>query len=198
MRLPPGKFSAYLFDCDGTIADSMPLHFEAWARALSPWGCPFPVSLFRSWAGLPVPATVERLNEKYGLNMPVAEVTANRERFYAELLPRVKPVPFVLRQIQENYGKLPLAVVSGSPRASVLKTLGCLGLTEKFQAVVGGEDTTRGKPHPDPFLLAARKLGVAPASCLVFEDADLGIQAAQAAGMRWVRVTADLTEPEGR
>jgi beta-phosphoglucomutase-like phosphatase (HAD superfamily) len=95
---------------------------------------------------------------------------------------------FRKNEIHAHHGKIPFAVVSGSPRASVKKTLGVLGLLDLFPVIVGAEDTPKGKPHPDPFLLAAKKLGVDPKKCLVFEDGELGIKSAEAAGMKWVRV----------
>jgi HAD superfamily hydrolase (TIGR01509 family) len=105
-----------------------------------------------------------------------------------EFLHLVKPIEEVLAEIHAHHGKIPFAVVSGSPRASVKKTLGVLGLLDLFPVIVGAEDTPKGKPHPDPFLLAAKKLGVDPKKCLVFEDGELGIKSAEAAGMKWVRV----------
>lgn len=188
MILPPGPFGAYLFDCDGTIADSMPLHYQAWLKAVGEFGGQFPKELFLAWAGIPVPKTVEMLNEKFGLSMPVQEVTTIRERAYLDLMPGVKAVPEVAKVIFDSHGRIPMAVASGSPRASVIETLSHLGLVDRFEHIIGAEDYTKGKPHPDPYLVAARRLGVEVAHCLVFEDADLGVQSAVAAGMRWVKV----------
>jgi len=121
------------------------------------------------------------------------EVVAEaREEAYFALMPQVKAVPEVLEAIHAHHGKIPFAVVSGSPRASVIRTLDFLGLRDRFETIVGGDDSPRGKPHPDPFLLAASRLQVRPEDCLVFEDADLGIAAAEAAGMRWVRILSRI------
>jgi len=188
LELPPGPFDAYLFDCDGTIADTMPLHFEAWQIALGEHGGQFPEDLFYAWAGIPVDKTIEMLNEKYGLKMPVVEILRRKEELYFGQLPKVRAVQSVLHHIHAQHGKLPFAVVSGSPRDSVLKTLTTLKLLDYFPVIVGAEDYSRGKPHPDPFLLAAKLLGVRPERCLVFEDADLGVESARAAGMQWVKV----------
>jgi beta-phosphoglucomutase family hydrolase len=186
--IPKGPFEAYLFDCDGTIADTMPLHYKAWSRVLSDEGCVFSEDEFYGYAGMPVTETVRLLNELHGLAMSPENVSQRREELYFEHLHLVTPIAEVLEQIRTHYGKIPFAVVSGSPRASVKKTLGVLGLVDLFPVIVGAEDTKRGKPHPDPFLLAARQLGVQPEKCLVFEDGDLGIKAAEAAGMKWVKV----------
>jgi HAD superfamily hydrolase (TIGR01509 family) len=186
--IPPGKFDAYLFDCDGTIADTMPLHYKAWSKVLGDEGCEFSEDEFYGYAGMPVAETVRLLNELRGLAMSPESISGKREALYFEHLHLVKPIEEVLEQIRTHHGKIPFAVVSGSPRASVLKTLGALDLVDLFPVIVGADDTKKGKPHPDPFLLAAQKLGVAPEKCLVFEDGELGIQSAEAAGLKWVRV----------
>lgn len=186
--MPPGEFEAYLFDCDGTIVDSMPLHYLAWQRALDEWGCEFPEELFYAWGGRPVADIIATLNERHGLAMPVATVTERRESFYQELLPQLAAVPEVLAHIHDAHQRVPFAVVSGSTRASVTASLDALGLLDRFDVLVCADDYTRAKPDPEAFLLAASHLGVPPGSCLVFEDTDLGIQAATAAGMASVRV----------
>ncbi|MFG1955015.1 HAD family hydrolase [Micromonospora sp. NPDC048830] len=188
LPLPPGDFQAYLFDCDGTIADSMPLHYTAWCQALGEWGCDFPEDLFYAWGGRPVADIVVTLNEQQGLAMPVDVVARRREELYQQLLPTLTAVPGVLRHIQDAHRRVPFAVVSGSTRESVTASLKALDLLDKFDVLVCAGDYARGKPDPEAFLLAARLLGVPPRSCLVFEDADLGIQAATAAGMASVRV----------
>jgi HAD superfamily hydrolase (TIGR01509 family) len=188
LRLPPGDFQAYLFDCDGTVADSMPLHFLAWRNALARWNCEFPEELFYAWGGLSVTQIVALLNAKHGLQMPVEEVLQRKEEHYFRALPRLKAVPEVLEQIDLNYGRIPLAIVSGSRRDSVTASLATLRLLEKFEVLVCAEDYEKSKPHPEPFLLAAARLGVSPQSCLVFEDTDMGTQAATAAGMASVKI----------
>jgi len=188
LQLPDGIFSAYLFDCDGTIADSMPLHYVAWRNALAAWGCEFSEELFYAWGGLSVTDIVKLLNDRHGMRMPVEDVLRRKEQFYLECLPALKAVPEVLEHIRSSYRRIPLAVVSGSKRESVTASLTSLGLLEKFDVLVCAEDYARGKPDPEPFLLAASKLGVNPDTCLVFEDTDMGIAAAQSAGMTTVRV----------
>jgi len=188
LKLPEGEFKAYLFDCDGTVADSMPLHFIAWKKALGEWGCDFDEDLFYSWGGLSVAKIISLLNEMRGLNMPVAEVEHRKESLYYELLPQLAAVPEVLEHIEAMYGRIPFAVVSGSTRESVTASLTTLKLLDRFETMVCAGDYKNGKPNPEIFLIAAQRLGVAPQDCLVFEDADLGIQGAAAAGMASVRV----------
>jgi beta-phosphoglucomutase family hydrolase len=188
LLLPPGPFRAYLFDCDGTIADSMPLHYEAWTAALGEWGCVFGEELFYAWGGKPAAEIIADLNEQQGLSMPVEAVAKRKEKLYYELLPQLKAVPEVVEHIENEEGKIPFAVVSGSRRDSVTASLRTLGLLDKFETIVCAGDYQRSKPHPEPFLLAAARLGVPPEECLVFEDTEMGIQAATAAGMAAVKV----------
>jgi len=184
------KYSAFLLDCDGTIADSMPVHLVAWNRALEKWGARLSNAEHLTWAGRPTRVIVGLLNEEHGWTMDPEIVSHDKEAAYLDLINTVEPIPVVLDVIREFEGRVPFAVVSGSPRDSVMKTLKHLGLSEKFETILGAEDYPKGKPAPDCFLAAARNLAVAPARCLVFEDADLGVDAARAAGMQWVRVSA--------
>lgn len=192
LKLPEGSFKAYLFDCDGTIADSMPLHYLGWKHVLSEWNCEFDEELFYSWGGMPVTEIIETLNERHGLTMPVADTRRRKEEFYRGLLPQLKGVPEVLEHIEVSHGQIPFAVVSGGTRDAVTASLRTLGLLDKFETLVCEGDYQRGKPHPEPFLVAAERLGVAPADCLVFEDTDMGIESATAAGMASVKVPGPL------
>jgi beta-phosphoglucomutase family hydrolase len=188
LAIPSGDFRAYLFDCDGTIADSMPLHYIAWKQALGEWGCAFPEDLFYSWGGMPVAEIIATLNQRNGLSMPVEEVAHRKESLYYELLPKLTAVPEVLEQIESAHQRIPFAVVSGSTRQSVTASLKVLGLLDKFDTMVCAGDYKKAKPDPEAFLLAAQRLNVPPDSCLVFEDTEMGIRAATAAGMQSVRI----------
>ena len=188
LKLPSGTFAAYLFDCDGTIADSMPLHYLAWKQALGEWNCDFDEKLFYDWGGMPIVDIIATLNQQRGLSMPVETVAHRKESLYFELLPQLKAVPEVLEQIEAKHGQIPFAVVSGSTRESVAASLTTLNLLDKFDTLVCAGDYTKSKPDPEGFLLAAARLGVAPESCLVFEDTDMGIQAAISAGMASVKI----------
>jgi HAD superfamily hydrolase (TIGR01509 family) len=164
------------------------LHYIAWKQALAEWNCVYEEELFYSWGGKPVRKIIADLNEMQGLNMPVDELAARKEALYHSQLPELKAIPPVLEQVLAQHGRIPLAVVSGSRTDSVIGSLTALGLLDKFDTLVCAEDYTHGKPAPDCFLLAAKQLNVEPSTCLVFEDTDLGIQAATAAGMASVRV----------
>lgn len=194
LKLPPGNFRAYLFDCDGTIADSMPLHYEAWKKALAEYGATYGEDLFYAWGGKPVRKIIADLNEMHGLTMPVDVLATRKESFHHAQLSELKGIPDVVEVIEAMYGQIPFAVVSGSRRASVVGSLTALGLLDKFPVLVCAEDYKHGKPSQEGFLLAATKLGVDPEHCLVFEDTDLGIEAATAAGMASVLVAQPVRE----
>jgi HAD superfamily hydrolase (TIGR01509 family) len=131
---------------------------------------------------------VALLNEKHGLSMPVEGVSTRKESLYMELLPQLKSVAEVVEHIDAQHGRIPFAVVSGSTRESVMASLSSLKLLEKFDVMVCAGEYKKSKPDPECFLLAAAKLGVAPEACLVFEDTEMGIQAATAARMASVKV----------
>jgi len=166
----------------------MPLHYMAWQSALAEWNCIFDERLFYSWGGTPIAEIVSLLNQRHGLNMPVEAVCSRKEQLYFKLLPQLKTIPEVVEHIDAQHGRIPLAVVSGGTRDAVRASLSTLILLDRFDTLVCAEDYKNGKPHPEAFLLAASRLGVSPFSCLVFEDTDLGIQAATAAGMSSVKV----------
>jgi len=190
LKLPAGPFKAYLFDCDGTIADSMPIHYITWKRALGEWNCEFTEEIFYAWGGMPMDEIISALNLQQDLKMPVEAVARRKEELFFETLPELKAVPEVLEHIEDQYGRIPFAVVSGGTRESVTASLEALKILDRFDTLVCAGDYKKSKPDPEPFLIAAQRLGVAPESCLVFEDTEMGVQAATAAGMASVKVPA--------
>ncbi len=191
MLIPP-DILGLVFDCDGTIADTMPLHYEAWLAALGEHGVEFPEALFYQMAGIPTARIIELLNERHGHSMPVQLTADRKEELYVSLIPRVRPIAPVVRIIETYAGKLPMAVATGGTRAICTQTLSALGLVHHFAAIVTADDMQHGKPAPDIFIEAARRLNVAPHQCIAFEDADLGVQAASAAGMKVIDVRKDF------
>jgi HAD superfamily hydrolase (TIGR01509 family) len=188
LHLPPGEFDAYIFDCDGTLADTMPTHYKAWLAALGEHGRDFPEALFYELGGVPTARIVELLNERHGHHLPVEETVAHKESLFLEMSHEIAAIEPVVALAREFHGQKPLAVASGGHRRIVMNTLRALGIAELFQAIVCSEDYQRGKPSPDPFLEAALRLDVVPERCLVFEDTATGIAAATAAGMQSVLV----------
>ena len=192
LDIPPGDFDAYIFDCDGTLADTMPTHYRAWCAALGQHATVFSETVFFELGGVPTARIVEILNERHGLALPVAATIEYKEELFLSMHHEIAAIGPVVEFARKYHGVKPLAVASGGHRAIVLTTLRDLGIADLFLTIVGAEDYARGKPWPDPFLEAARRLGVAPARCLVFEDTPSGIAAAEAAGMQWVLVPPPL------
>lgn len=188
LQLPAGDFRAFIFDCDGTLADNMHLHYEAWSRAMRDFGGTYPEELFYEWGGVPTGDIVRRLNDRFALSLDVDQVVRRKEHYYRESIPLVEPMSEVIALARQRHGTTPMAVASGGHRDLVVPTLHALGIADLFDAVVTSEDYARGKPAPDPFLTAAARLRVEPALCLVFEDSATGAEAARAAGMACVLV----------
>jgi beta-phosphoglucomutase-like phosphatase (HAD superfamily) len=188
---PTKDYDGYIFDCDGTIADSMTLHHRAWQYALKTHGATFEYTweIFNSLAGVGHEDTVRKINVTYNQHLDPVAVTRSKEEWYAGHIDEVGPiVPMAeyVRSLLEDGAKM--AVASGGPRIQVLRTLKAIRLEGAFMAVVSQDDVSRSKPDPEIFLKAAYLLGVDPHKCVVFEDSLLGIAGAKAAGMDWVQI----------
>ena len=191
IELPPGT-TALLFDCDGTLADTMPIHTEAWLQTLLEYGVECPPEFIDAHAGVPTELIVLAANREFGVDLDPAKICEIKEARFEKRLHEVQPIDIVVATARGHFGKLPMAVVSGGEKPAVMKTLEKINVVELFSVVVTASDPVKPKPAPDVFLEAARRLGVEPATCHVFEDADLGIQAARAAGMTVTDVRLEL------
>jgi beta-phosphoglucomutase family hydrolase len=183
------KAKGLIFDLDGTLADTMPIHYIAWKNAASRYGIDFSPELFGQLAGIPLYPTVEKLNELFEKDIDPYEMGNIKEaefEFNMHLTPQIQ---IVTNLVHKYHGKIPMAVGTGGARRLALKTLEIIGLQDYFSILVCSEDVSHYKPHPETFLKCAELMGVAPVDCEVFEDGGLGIQAAQAAGMMVVDVT---------
>jgi HAD superfamily hydrolase (TIGR01509 family) len=190
--IPAGDFAGYLFDLDGTLVDTMPLHYAAWREALQRGGLgrELEEDYFYSLGGVPTRLVAQRVGEHYGVKLDAAKVEHVKEGLYLERLREAKlitPVVTFARRVAKTH---PVAVVTGGMPNVARRALKLTGLDTLFQIVVTPADVPsgRGKPAPDMFLVAARRMGVAPERCLVFEDAEPGIAGARAAGMQVVFV----------
>lgn len=188
-HFPKRNYQAIIFDCDGTLVDSMPLQYEAWVEAMSAYGITFPQKQFYDLAGVPTEAIIGILSrEQNKVVADVKQASALKEKAFIARIDRLRPIQPVVDVARYFHGKIPLAVASGGPREVIERQLKVVGCSGWFEAIVAAGDTERAKPHPDVFLEAARRLKVEPEQCLVYEDADLGVQAAKAAGMDFVDV----------
>lgn len=174
---------ALIFDLDGTLADTMPTHYIAWKSTLSAYGIDFPENLFYSWAGRSSKKIVEMLNEMHGTNMIPEKVDHDKEQAFLSYIHTMKPIENVLNIAKKYHGILPMAIGTGGIPEVVNLTLKTIGADHLFDIIVTAHDVQNHKPAPDTFLLGAKRMGVEPQFCQVFEDANLGVEAAKSAGM---------------
>ena len=182
--LPTDDVKALIFDCDGTLADTMPLHFVAWQNVLTDYGFAFDEDLFYSLGGQPTDRIIDKLSSEQNISVDVMKVTEEKENAFLDLIDQVQPIESIVNIAKQYKGKLPIGVGSGGQRAVVRQILQVLEIESLFECVVVSEDTQRHKPEPDVFLEVASRLSVDPVGCLVYEDADLGVEAARRAGMQ--------------
>lgn len=180
--------SAAIFDLDGTLADTMPTHFRAWTEVALRHGLHFPEERFYALGGVPTPKIVSLLAEEQGLTLDPQRVTREKEAAFHARFHEIVPIVPVIEIASRLRNEGPVAIASGSPRDAVERTLRHLGIFEWFPVIIAAEDTLRHKPEPDVFLEAARRLGVLASVCTVFEDTELGLEAARRAGMKGIDV----------
>jgi beta-phosphoglucomutase-like phosphatase (HAD superfamily) len=177
-----------IFDCDGTLADTMPLHWRAWRVITERHRLHLPEERFYALGGLPSRDILKMLSQEQGIPLDHLAVAREKEAEYRPLIAQVEPINTVVGIARENYGRIPLAVASGGTRVIIEQVLDHLGIRHLFKDIVTSEDVANQKPAPDIFIEAARRIGVAPRFCRAYEDTDLGMQAIRAAGMEAVDV----------
>lgn len=192
LDIPPGDFAGYIFDLDGTLVDTMPLHYRAWNDAMHQVGLrePLDENLFYSLGGVPTLRVAELIGRHYGLALDPRAVMTDKEARYLKIVDEAEPIGPVVDFLKRVAVKRPCAIATGGTPEIALPALKAAGLDGYFKAIVTPLDVApgRGKPAPDIFLAAAQKMGVAPGDCLVFEDAEPGMRGARAAGMQVVHV----------
>jgi len=177
-----------IFDCDGTLVDSMPIHHACWHETFVHFGESCPSDFLPPFNGMPSRMIIAEFNARFGRSIDVDAFTAEKDRRADRLLRNVQPITEVTSIVEDYHGRLPMAVASGGKKRSVMRSLNAVGLTRYFNAIVTADDPVDPKPEPGIFIAAARMIGVPPEDCLVFEDGDLGIIAAQRAGMTVIDV----------
>ena len=190
LDIPAGDFVGYIFDLDGTLVDTMPLHYRAWDAAMrqAGLGVTLDEELFYSLGGVPTRRVAQLIGEHYGLSIDAEKVFHSKEKLFSELAADARVIEPTAEFARKMAATHPMAIASGGPRDIVRRSLELAGLAPLFKVVVTADDVVHGKPAPDMFLLAAKLMGVEPTRCLVFEDADPGMRAAEAAGMKFVHV----------
>jgi beta-phosphoglucomutase family hydrolase len=181
---PPLGTAGLIFDCDGTLADTMPIHFRAWQQMLGQHGITFTERRFYELGGMPTSRIIRLLSQESGVPVPDVDALVHvKEQAFLQFLHEVQPVQEVTSVAEAHRGRLPMAVASGGYRDVVRQTLDAIGVRSWFETVVTAEDTEHHKPAPDVFLEAARRLQVPANQCVVFEDTDIGLEAARRANM---------------
>jgi HAD superfamily hydrolase (TIGR01509 family) len=184
---------AIIFDCDGTLVDSMPVHFLAWHETMNRYGVRFPEDRFYALGGMPSHRIIAMLSVEQGIELDANLVAHEKEQSFLNRIDMLVPIEPVVAIAREFRGVKPIAVASGGFRDIILQQMRQIDIHDWFDAVVTAEDTARHKPEPDVFLEAARRMNVSAERCLVFEDADLGVEAARRAGMRCIDVRTFFT-----
>ena len=189
----PPQARAIIFDLDGTLVDSMPLHLRAYQHAIEPWGVTYSQEVFQSRAGMPTIETFERIAADYQLKDFDVDLACTRKRaYFGENLSQITLIEPVAAVMRAQLGKVPMSIGTGSYRKTVEKVVGLFGLNQYMDYIVTADDVQQHKPHPETFLQCAERMGIAPAHCVVYEDGDPGVNAALAAGMQVVDVREHL------
>lgn len=189
MEINIGKnIKALIFDLDGTLADSMPVHLIAWEIVGIKYGFQYSKKELEKYAGMSTQEIVDTINKKNNLKLDPDQISHELELKFLENLDKVKPIKPISNLLQTYYGRLPIAVGTGGLRGMAVKILKHIEVWDKIDILVASEDVNNHKPSPETFLKCAEKLRVKPSDCLVFEDVNLGFQAAKNAGMHLIDV----------
>jgi beta-phosphoglucomutase family hydrolase len=188
------EIKGLIFDCDGTLADTMPMHWRAWQEIATKYKLNFPEDRFYSLGGVPSPHILEMLSKEQNVELDPVAAGHEKENAYLPYLSAIQPVYAVVQIAKENYGKVPMAVASGGTQKIIVQVLEQLKILHLFKAVVTCEMVKLQKPAPDIFLEAARRIGIEPQFCRAYEDTDLGVQAIRSAGMEAVDVRVLLKQ----
>jgi HAD superfamily hydrolase (TIGR01509 family) len=185
---PVPPYAALIFDCDGTLADTLSVHFQSFVITFQKFGAELPEAWYYKRTGLPAMELIQAFNHSFGYAIDEHVVDLKRQEHFLNLIDQVQEVPAVAEIARANYDKVPMAVASNGQRFVVESIIEAIKLRSLFNTIVTLDDVSAGKPAPDLFLLAAKRMGVTPEECIVYEDSDSGLEAAERAGMRWIDV----------
>lgn len=181
-------YEGIIFDMDGTLVDSMPSHLEAWRLTCEHYGYPFDLDYMHSLGGVPTAETVQLLNQKYQLSHCEQVVSKTKRVFWDNMTLVPSLIEVTVDILHKHYLSKPIGVGTGADRSHAEELLTHHNLLSKLSALVTATDVTKGKPHPETFLAVAEQMNVKPDRCIVFEDTEIGFQAAKRAGMDCVLV----------
>ena len=177
-----------IFDCDGTLADTMPLHWQAWRALANRHQFEFSEERFYALGGVPSRDIIRMINEEQDRDLDPIELSLEKEASYLPNLESVTVIEPVISVAHQHHGRVPMAVATGGTRKIISQVLSHLNIDHLFDHLVTSEDVVRQKPAPDIFLKAASLMGIDPEKCLAYEDTELGLQAIRAAGMKAIDV----------
>ena len=183
-----------IFDCDGTLVDTMPIHFNAWSITTEKYGLIFPEDRFYALGGVSPFEVLRILSSEQDKKIDFEEVTQEKESLYMQLISEAKEIPEVMEIVRSNFKKIPMGVASGGTSETVIGILNHCSIKHYFDVIVTSEDVENPKPAPDTFLEAARRMNIAPEKCRAYEDADMGIKAIIAARMEVVDIRKIITK----
>ena len=189
-----GKFSfnenikGLIFDCDGTLVDSMPLHMKAWEKSFNQFNERYDENFLFSLKGMKETEIIELYNKEFRTSIEPENIVRAKHEYFIRHINEVKPIKPVVDVVKSYFGKFPLAVVSGSVKEIVYSELKVVGIYDLFNVILTADDPFKPKPDPEIFINAASKIKISPERCLVFEDGDPGLEAAIRAGMQTIYV----------
>ncbi|WP_416308331.1 HAD family hydrolase [Neptunicella sp. SCSIO 80796] len=191
------KYQGIVFDMDGTLIDSMGAHMRAWQQACEAFGIPFDHDYMHGLGGVPTKKTAEILNDKYQLNHSPEEVASRKRDFWIAMGESPAIIEETVNVLKHYRGKLKIGIGTGAERPHAEKMLQDTGLLDMVETLVTATDVTHGKPHPETFLTVARNMGIEPQYCVVFEDTQIGAEAASRAGMDCILVQDGRINAQG-
>ena len=177
------KAKGLIFDCDGTLADTMPIHWQAWREAFMTFGADCPLEFLKELRGIPSERIVKHFNERFEKDFDVKSVARYKNELIREKLLFANPIVPVVEIVKTYKGKLPMGVASGGTKFNVQNIIKAIGLEGYFKAIITADNKVKPKPAPDIYLEAAKRINVTPKFCQVFEDGNAGVESAKKAGM---------------